>query len=72
MKEILEMLKRLHMLQFKEYKKTQKKLVKPSDNNKNGLTALNTTDGLTSVMVQVAQQIVYQRQIVQVPVPLQV
>ena len=57
-----------YVIEMKEYKKTQQNLVKPSDNNKNGLTALNKTDGLTSMNGSGGTTIVYQRQVVQVPV----
>ena len=57
-----------YVIEMKEYKKTQQNLVKPSDNNKNGLTALNKTDGLTSMNGSGSTTIVYQRQVVQVPV----
>ena len=55
-------------IEMKEYNKTQQNLVKPSDSNKNGLTALNKTDGLTSMNGSGSTTIVYQRQVVQVPV----
>ena len=57
-----------YVIEMKEYKKTTQNLVKPSDNNKNGLTALNKTDGLTSMNGSGSTTIVYQRQVVQVPV----
>ena len=57
---------------MKKYNKTQKNLVKPSDSNKNGLTALNKTDGLTSMNGSGSTSIVYQRQVVEVAVPVQV
>ena len=57
-----------YVIEMNEYKKTQQKLVKPSDNNKNGITALNSTDGLTSMNGSGSTTIVYQRQVVQVPV----
>ena len=59
-------------IEMKEYKKTQQNLVKPSESNKNGLTALNTTDGLTSNNVSSSKTIVLQRQIVRVNTPVQV
>ena len=55
-------------IQYKEFKQTQKNLIKPSESNKNGLTALNKTDGLTSMNGSGSTTIVYQRQVVQVPV----
>ena len=57
-----------YVIEMKKYNKTQKNLVKPSDSNKNGLTALNKTDGLTSMNGSGGTTIVYQRQVVQVPV----
>ena len=57
-----------YVIEMKKYNKTQKNLVKPSDSNKNGLTALNKTDGLTSMNGSGSTTIVYQRQVVQVPV----
>ena len=57
-----------YVIEMKEYNKTQQNLVKPSDSNKNGLTALNKTDGLTSMNGSGSTTIVYQRQVVQVPV----
>ena len=57
-----------YVIEMKEYNKTQKNLIKPSDSNKNGLTALNKTDGLTSMNGSGSTTIVYQRQVVQVPV----
>ena len=54
-----------YVIEMKQYNKTQQNLVKPSDNNKNGLNALNTTDGLTSVNGTGSKTIVLQRQIVQ-------
>ena len=61
-----------YVIEMKEYKKTQQNLVKPTDKNKNGLTALNTTDGLTSNNVSSSKTIVLQRQIVRVNTPVQV
>ena len=55
-----------YVIEMKKYNKTQKNLVKPSDSNKNGLTALNKTDGLTSMNGSGSTTIVYQRQVVQV------
>ena len=57
-----------YIIEMKEYNKTQKDLIKPSESNKNGLTALNKTDGLTSMNGSGSTTIVYQRQVVQVPV----
>ena len=57
-----------YVIEMKEYNKTQQNLVKPSDSNKNWLTALNKTDGLTSMNGSGSTTIVYQRQVVQVPV----
>ena len=57
-----------YVIEMKEYNKTQQNLVKPSDSNKNGLTALNKTGGLTSMNGSSSTTIVYQRQVVQVPV----
>lgn len=55
-------------VQFKEFKKSQKDFIKPSESNKNGITALNSTDGLTSMNGSGSTTIVYQRQVVQVPI----
>ena len=55
-------------VQYKEFRKSQKDLIKPTEKNKNGLTALNSTDGLTSMNGSGSTTIVYQRQVVQVPV----
>ena len=63
---------RNYVIEMGEYKKTQQNLVKPTDKNKNGLTALNTTDGLTSNNVSSSKTIVLQRQIVRVNTPVQV
>ena len=57
---------------MKEYKKKQQNLVKPSESNKNGLTALNTTDGLTSSNGTGSKTIILQRQIVQTNTPIPV
>ena len=57
-----------YVIKMKQYNQTQKKLVEPSDSNKNGITALNSTDGLTSMNGSGSTTIVYQRQVVQVPV----
>ena len=61
-----------YIIEMNEYKKTQQKLVQPSDSNKNGLTALNTTDGLTSIDGSGSTTVVYQRQVVEVAVPVTV
>ena len=57
---------------MKQYNETQKNLIKPSDSNKNGLTALNKTDGLTSANGSGSTTIIRQRQIVEVPIPVTV
>ena len=57
---------------MKQYKETQKNLVKPSESNKNGLTALNSTGGLTSANGSGSTTIIRERQIVKVPVPVTV
>ena len=59
-------------VQYKEFKQTQKNLIKPSNSNKNGLTALNSTGGLTSANGSGSTTIIRQRQIVRVPVPITV
>ena len=59
-------------IQYKEFKQTQKNLIKPSNSNKNGLTALNTTEGLTSINGSGSTTIIRQRQIVEVPIPVTV
>lgn len=51
-----------------EKKKREKNLIKPSENNKNGLKALNTTEGLTSANGSGSNTIIVQRQIVEVPI----
>ena len=61
-----------YVIEMKQYNQTQKNLVKPSDNNKNGLTALNTTGGLTSINGSGSTTIVYQRQIVEKVIPVSV
>ena len=53
-------------------KKREKNLIKPSENNKNGLNALNTTEGLTSVNGSGSNTIIVQRQIVEVPIKVPV
>ena len=57
-----------YVIKMKQYNQTQKKLVEPTEKNKNGITALNSTDGLTSMNGSGSTTIVYQRQVVQVPV----
>ena len=57
-----------YVIEMKEYNKTQQNLVKPSESTKNGLSALNTTGGLTSANGSGSTTVVYQRQVVQVPV----
>ena len=57
-----------YIIKMKQYNQTQKKLVEPTEKNKNGITALNSTDGLTSINGSGSTTIVYQRQVVQVPV----
>ena len=52
-------------IQYKEFKKSQENIINPSTKNNNGLNALNTTDGLTSVNGTGSKTIVLQRQIVQ-------
>ena len=57
-----------YIIKMKQYNQTQKKLVEPTEKNKNGITALNSTDGLNSINGSGSTTIVYQRQVVQVPV----
>ena len=57
-----------YVIKMKQYNQTQQKLVEPTEKNKNGITALNSTDGLTSMNGSGSTTIVYQRQVVQVPV----
>ena len=59
-------------IQRKEFKKQQKSLIQPSESNKNNLNALNTTDGLTSANGSGSTTVVYQRQVVEVAVPVPV
>ena len=59
-------------IQRKEFKKQQKSLIQPSESNKNGLNALNKTDGLTNANGSGSTTVVYQRQVVEVAVPVQV
>ena len=61
-----------YVIEMKQYNQTQKNLVKPSDSNKNGLTALNTTGGLTSINGSGSTTVVYQRQIVEKVIPVSV
>ncbi len=61
-----------YVIEMKEYNKTQQNLVKPSESNKNGLSALNTTGGLTSVNGSGSTTVVYQRQVVELAVPVPV
>ena len=55
-----------------EKKKREKNLIKPSETNKSGLNALNTTEGLTSVNGSGSNTIIVQRQIVEVPIKVPV
>ena len=59
-------------IQRKEFKKQQKSLIQPSESNKNNLNALNTTDGLTTTNGSGSTTVVYQRQVVEVAVPVPV
>ena len=61
-----------YIIEMKKFKKVHQNLVKPTDKNKNGLTALNTTGGLTSKNVSSSNTIILQRQIVRVNTPVQV
>ena len=61
-----------YVIEMKEYNETQKNLIKPSENNKNGLQALNTTEGLTSSNGSGSNTIIIQRQIVEVPIKIPV
>ena len=61
-----------YVIEMKEYNKTQQNLVKPSENNKNGLKALNTTEGLTNANGSGSNTIIVQRQIVEVPIKIPV
>ena len=61
-----------YVIEMKQYNQTQKNLVKPSDSNKNGLSALNTTGGLTSINGSGSTTVVYQRQIVEKVIPVSV
>ena len=55
-----------------EKKKREKNLIKPSETNKSGLNALNTTEGLTSANGSGSNTIIVQRQIVEVPIKVPV
>ena len=59
-------------VQYKEFRKAQKNLIKPTEKNNNGISALNSTDGLTSSNGSGSTTVVYQRQVVEVAVPVQV
>ena len=59
-------------VQYKEFKKSQKDFIKPTEKNNNGITALNSTGGLTSANGSGSTTVVYQRQVVEVAVPVQV
>ena len=48
-----------------EEKKRQKNLIKPSTKNNNGITALNNTDGLTTINGSSSKTVVLQRQVVE-------
>ena len=61
-----------YIVEMKKFKKVHQNLVKPTDKNKNGLTALNTTGGLTSNNLSSSKTIILQRQIVRVNTPVQV
>jgi len=61
-----------YVIEMKEYNETQKNLIKPSENNKNGLKALNTTEGLTNENGTGNNTIIVQRQIVEVPIKIPV
>ena len=61
-----------YVIEMNEYNETQKNLIKPSENNKNGLQALNTTEGLTSSNGSGSNTIIIQRQIVEVPIKIPV
>ena len=61
---------------YKEYhikkKKNQINLIKPSEKNNNGITALNNTDGLTTINGSSSKTVIVQRQVVEkiVTVPI--
>ena len=59
-------------IQYKQFKQTQKNFIKPSNSNKNGLNALNSTGGLINANGSGSTTIIRQRQIVKVPVPVTV
>ena len=61
-----------YVIEMKEYNETQKNLIKPSENNKNGLKALNTTEVLTNENGTGNNTIIVQRQIVEVPIKIPV
>ena len=61
-----------YVIEMIEYNETQKNLIKPSENNKNGLKALNTTEGLTNENGTGNNTIIVQRQIVEVPIKIPV
>ena len=61
-----------YIIEMKEYNETQQNLIKPSENNKNGLKALNTTEGLTNANGSGSNTIIVQRQIVEVPIKIPV
>ncbi len=61
-----------YVIEMNEYNETQQNLVKPSENNKNGLKALNTTGGLTNANGSGSNTIIVQRQIVEVPIKIPV
>ena len=48
-----------------EKKKKEKNLVKPSEKNNNGISALNNTDGLTTINGSSSKTVVVQRQVVE-------
>ena len=54
---------------YKEYhikkKKNQINLIKPSEKNNNGITALNNTDGLTTINGSSSKTVIVQRQVVE-------
>ena len=48
-----------------EKKKKEKNLVKPSEKNNNGISALNNTDGLTTINGSSSKTVIFQRQVVE-------
>lgn len=48
-----------------EKKKKEKNLVKPSEKNNNGISALNNTDGLTTINGSSSKTVIVQRQVVE-------